>query len=395
MTRALYSCDPTHSRGRLFVQSSSAWRTEFQRDRDRIIHASAFRRLKHKTQVFVSPEGDHFRTRLTHSLEVAQIARSMARALGLNEDLTEGLALAHDLGHTAFGHAGEDALDAKMKNYGGFDHNAHALRIVTELEQRHIGFDGLNLTWETLEGLVKHNGPLHELSWGIAQYNARHDLWLDKHASLEAQVAAVADDIAYNAHDLDDGLRAGLLTLQETYAVPLIEKAAQDIFTQYGDVPIGRLVPEIVREIIGAMVFDILENTRGVLDMVKPRNADDVRNAGFQMVSFSATFAPQEQLLKTFLRREMYSHPKLQQRVTLAERVISDLFDLYFKAPQHLPLDWQSRAESGDEMARARCVADFIAGMTDRYAIKAYITHYGPLPYGSVSGDLLEDGLTI
>ncbi len=390
MTRAVYACDPATSRGRLFAQPPSEWRSEFQRDRDRIIHASAFRRLKHKTQVFVSPEGDHFRTRLTHSLEVAQIARSIARALGLDEDLTETLALAHDLGHTAFGHAGEDALDTKMTTHGGFDHNAHALRIVTELEQRHIGFDGLNLTWESLEGLIKHNGPLNNLSWGIPQYNERHDLWLDKYASLEAQVAAIADDIAYNAHDLDDGLRAGLFSLEAAYSVPIIEQAAAGICQRHGEIDIKRLVPEIVREIIGAMVQDVLQQSKANLAQMKPRHADDVRNAGRQLIGFSAAFVPQELALKSFLRDKMYHHPRLNQRVVLAERVISELFDLYFINPQHLPADWSARASTGDDAARARNVADFIAGMTDRYALKIYAKHYGPIP-----GELLEDGFLI
>ncbi len=397
MTRARYACDPQTSRGRLTPQPPSAWRSEFQRDRDRIIHASAFRRLKHKTQVFVSPEGDHFRTRLTHSLEVAQIARSMARALQLDEDLTEALALAHDLGHTAFGHAGEDALNSRMLPYGGFDHNAQALRIVTQLEQRHIGFDGLNLTWETLEGLVKHNGPLvtpaspaSGLAWGIAGYNARQDLHLSSFASLEAQVAAVADDIAYNAHDLDDGLRAGLFTLEAARSVPMVDDAAADILARNAGVSPTRLVPEIVREMIGAMIGDVLQHTSAQIAALAPQSADDVRAAGSALVGFSPGMALREHQIKLFLRDKMYHHPKLLQRIALAERVIFDLFDVFMAKPDLLPDDWQARASAGGTSEQARCIADFIAGMTDRYAIKLFNVHFGP-----VLGDLLNDGLMI
>jgi dGTPase len=397
MTLAPYACDPAASRGRLVPSAPSPWRSEFQRDRDRIIHASAFRRLKHKTQVFVSPEGDHYRTRLTHSLEVAQIARTIARQLCIDEDLTEALALSHDLGHTAFGHAGEDALNAKMTDYGGFDHNAQSLRIVTSLEQRHIDFDGLNLTWETLEGLVKHNGPLvtatrklDDLPWAIRTYNARHDLWLASYASLEAQVAAIADDIAYNAHDLDDGLRAGLFTLADARTVLVINDMYAAIDRRAADAPVERKIAELMRDLIGAMVADVLNETRQRLALLSPQSADDIRHATQAMVSFSSSFREHERHIKAFLRHHMYLNVRLARRSSLAQAVISGLFDAYMANPAQLPPHWSQLAQAAEKDAKARHIADFIAGMTDRYAVTAFENLLGPVPAA-----LREDGLTI
>jgi dGTPase len=397
MTRAPYASDPATSRGRLVPEPPSQWRTEFQRDRDRIIHASAFRRLKHKTQVFVSPEGDHYRTRLTHSLEVAQIARSISRVLQLDEDLTEALALAHDLGHTAFGHAGEDALNAKMKPFGGFDHNAQGLRIVTELEQRHIGFDGLNLTWEMLEGLVKHNGPLvtpentaDDLPWAIREYAGKQDLALGSFASLEAQVAAIADDIAYNAHDLDDGLRAGLFLLEDALTVPLIAKLFGAVTLRAADAPAPRQIAELVRDLIGRMIADVLAETKSRLAAEMPNSVGDVRSSGHAFVSFSAGFRDHERGIKAFLKRCMYHHHRLAHRSSLAESVISGLFDAYMQNPNLLPSNWHHHIADGPDEKRARHVADFIAGMTDRYALTSFQAHC------AVPGqNILDDGLNI
>jgi dGTPase len=394
MTRALYASDPARSRGRLYPESASTWRSEFLRDRDRIIHASAFRRLKHKTQVFVSPEGDHYRTRLTHSLEVAQIARTIARVLNADEDLTEALALSHDLGHTAFGHAGEDALHAKMRNFGGFDHNAQSLRIVTHLEQRHLGFDGLNLTWETLEGLVKHNGPLitatcrfEDLPWAIRDYSKLHDLHLSTYASVEAQIAAIADDIAYNAHDLDDGLRAGMFLLEDACTVPLLNDIFVQILKRAEQAQTSRLTAELMRDLIGIMVSDVLDESRRRLSEDMP---DTFRNASRPMIAFSAAFQPQERSVKTFLRQRMYQDKRLARRSALAETVISGLFDAYLAEPETLPAHWAALVAQAGEEGGTRHIADFIAGMTDRYAVTAYEKLFGHVP-----AELRDDGLTI
>jgi dGTPase len=390
---APYACDPAGTRGRLIAEPESRLRSPFQRDRDRIIHAVAFRRLKHKTQVFVSHEGDHFRTRLTHSLEVAQIARTIARALGLDEDLTEALALSHDLGHTAFGHAGEDVLQARMAAFGGFDHNGHALRIVTELEQRYPGFDGLNLSWETLEGLVKHNGPLldgpatqarlDQLPFGFRPFLESWDLELDGHASLEAQVAAISDDIAYNNHDIDDGLRAGLFTLDELLGVPMVARAWAAVERRHAGAPHGRLLAALVRDLIGMMVDDVIGQTQATLSDLRPANADAVRRAGRTIVGFSGQLAPEEQALKAFLRRAMYFHPRLLARTHKAEQVLGSLFDVLMAQPEHLPTGWLGDVAPDDRSgALARRVCDFLAGMTDRYALRAYQRWVGPLGEG-------------
>lgn len=367
---APYAADPTKTRGRLHPQEESPGRSAFQRDRDRIIHSTAFRRMKHKTQVFVSVDGDHYRTRLTHSLEVAQIARSIARRLGLDEDLTEALALAHDLGHTAFGHAGEEALSDKMAEWGGFDHNANTIRIVTLLEQRYVPFDGLNLTWETLEGLAKHNGPVLNPPWALAEYVASHDLELHTYASLEAQVAALSDDIAYNTHDVDDGLRAGLFTIEDLMVVPLVAETWERLRRQYPHAPKERLRPELIRNMVSHLVLDLLGEIGRRLEALQPQSADAVRRAGQPMAAFSSAVQPLERELKHFLRTRMYRHYKVQHSTDLAKGVIGDLFDLYLDDPMRMPPEWSSRAAVAALPERVRTVADFIAGMTDNFALK-------------------------
>ncbi|WP_370251337.1 deoxyguanosinetriphosphate triphosphohydrolase [Nioella sp.] len=374
---APYACNPDESRGRLYPEEESAFRSPFQRDRDRIIHAGAFRRLKHKTQVFVEHEGDHFRTRLTHSIEVAQVARTIARALGLNEDLTEAVALAHDLGHTPFGHTGEDALDALMAPHGGFDHNAQALKIVTSLERSYAGFDGLNLTWETLEGIAKHNGPVTgALPFALADYNARHDLELHTHASGEAQVAAVSDDIAYNNHDLADGLRAGLFTDAEAADLPIVGAAYAEVDRLFPGLDPKRRRAEALRRVFGVMVSDVIDESRARLAEAAPADVAALRGAGRPMVRFSHGLFTQLKEIRAFLFSRMYRAPsvvEMRKRVTC---VVEELFPLYMARPDLLPEEWQSDvAQAGDETARARLVADYIAGMTDRFALQQHKDH--------------------
>jgi dGTPase len=398
MTLAPYASRPERSRGRRYPEPESRTRDCFQRDRDRIVHSGAFRRLQYKTQVFVNHEGDFFRTRLTHSLEVAQIARALARNLGLNEDLTEALALAHDLGHPPFGHAGEDALRDAMKPFGGFDHNAQSLRVVTRLEERYPAFDGLNLTWETLEGVVKHNGPLRgrragesprALSYGaplsgrgakkkplpraIAEYVKRHDLELDTFAGPEAQIAAIADDIAYNNHDIEDGLRAGLFAVEDLRAVPLIGPIFARVRKKHPRLADNswraRLIHEAVRELIGAMVADLLAETRRRLAKAAPRSAEDVRRLSAPIAAFSPPMQARLKGLKEFLFVNMYRHYKLNRMTSKARRVVRDLFDLFLAEPECLPTDWRRRAGPAGSRATAELVADYIAGMTDRYAL--------------------------
>ena len=364
---------PGDSRGRLHSEPESASRTCFQRDRDRIIHSGAFRRMQYKTQVFVNHEGDFFRTRLTHSLEVAQIARSVCRSLGLDEDLAEALALAHDLGHTPFGHAGEDALKEAMEPFGGFDHNAQSLRVVTLLEQRYPSFDGLNLTWETLEGLVKHNGPIIEpIPRAIAEYVAGHDLELTTHAGPEAQVAALADDVAYNNHDIDDGLRAGLFAVADLEDVPLVGPLFDRARTAHPDLDWSRLIHEVVRQMIGAMVTDLTEETRRRLAESGAGTAAEVRALGRPVASFSEKMISNDKALKEFLHANMYRHYKLNRMTSKARRVVRDLFSLLVAEPECLPSEWRARAgaagEPGD-LETARIVADYIAGLTDRHAL--------------------------
>ena len=384
---APYACFAERTRGRLHAEAESATRTPFQRDRDRVIHAVAFRRLKHKTQVFISHEGDHYRTRLTHSLEVAQISRSIARTLQLDEDLAECVALAHDLGHPPFGHTGEDVLIECMRDYNGFDHNAQTLRLLTKLERRHAAFDGLNLTWETLEGVVKHNGPLvapdaPPLPAAIIEYADAHDLWLDTYASLEAQVAALADDIAYNNHDVDDGLRAGLFSIEEARELPLIGPAIERAFARFPNAPEAVLIAEAVSDLIGVMVGDVVAETRSALAALQPETADDVRRAGKPIVNFSESMREQLNGLREFLHENMYRHYKVNRARSQAKRIVKALFTLFFEEPETLPPEWRGRYEGANDARRARVVCDYIAGMTDRYAMMEWERLFAAKPAG-------------
>ena len=380
--RAVYACRSSTSRGRLVAEPGSPTRSAFQRDRDRIIHSNAFRRLKHKTQVFVSHEGDHFRTRLTHTIEVGQIARALARALGLDEDLAEALALAHDLGHTPFGHTGEDALHACMAGHGGFDHNAQTLRIVTRLERRYAGFDGLNLTWETLEGLVKHNGPLlgadglptaryaeEGIPAAILEYQQRQDLWLDSHASAEAQAAALADDIAYDAHDIDDGLRAGMFSIDELRAVPFLAELLDEIAALHPGLEKQRVTNELVRRVITRFVEDVIRHSQGLIAALAPADADAIRRAGAPVVAFSPAIVAADAAIKGFLYPNMYRHPRIAVIRREAADVVRDLFGHFMADPLAMPAEWAAGCETLDETRRARRIADYIAGMTDSYAL--------------------------
>ncbi|MGH1369209.1 MAG: deoxyguanosinetriphosphate triphosphohydrolase [Maritimibacter sp.] len=381
---ATFACKPNESRGRLYPESESAFRSPFQRDRDRIIHASAFRRLKHKTQVFVEHEGDYYRTRLTHSIEVAQVARTIAGVLGFDEYLTEAVALAHDLGHTPFGHTGEDALDAMMKPYGGFDHNAQALRIVTSLERHYAQWDGLNLTWEALEGIAKHNGPVvGALPYALAEYDAHHDLELGTYASGEAQVAAISDDVAYNNHDLHDGLRAGLFTVEEICELPIIGACFGEVDRLYPGLEASRRQHEALRRVFGVMVEDVLTTSKRLIGELNPASAQDIRAAGHAVVQFSpALFADLKQI-RAFLFARMYRAPSVVAMRARVTRVIEDLFPLFMREPWHLPVAWRAELpEQGDTTALARYVADYIAGMTDRFAFETHakLTAAGELP---------------
>ncbi len=377
------ACDPRGSRGRLHRESEAATRTVYQRDRDRIIHCGAFRRLKYKTQVFVYSEGENYRTRLTHSLEVAQIARSLARFMGLPEDIAAALALAHDLGHTCFGHAGEDALKECMADYNGFDHNAQSLRIVTKLEQRYAAFDGLNLTWETLEGLVKHNGPIvgedtQPVPLAITEYNAGHDLELATWPGAEAQVAAVSDDIAYNAHDFDDGLRAGLFALDQVMDLPVVGTAFKVVATRHPGLDRNRLIHESLRAVIAAMVDDIIAETYRRFSALKPVSAEGVRALGAPLVGFSVGMAADVRVLKDFLFSHMYRHTKVNRMTSKARRVVKNLFELLFTEPQLLPEDWRDDTIAPGSLKTARRVADYIAGMTDRFALDEHARLFDP-----------------
>jgi dGTPase len=389
--RAVFACNPDLSRGRQMAEPPSRSRSAFRRDCDRVIHSTAFRRLKHKTQVFVFHEGDHYRTRLTHSLEVAQIARAVARQLGLDEDLTETLALAHDLGHPPFGHAGERALDECLRDFRGFDHNAQALRVVTLLERRYPDFDGLNLTWETLEGIVKHNGPLFGpdgvpteryretgVPQGIADFVEVYDLELSTYASLEAQVAALADDIAYNAHDIDDGLRAGLFTLADLERVPLLAEILGGIEHHYSALDEHRRGAALVRELISQLINDLVDETTRRLEAAAPRSADDVRRRSAPMAAFSAAASAHEREIKDFLWNHMYRHERVMKIMREAADVVRDLFAFYRQNPGELPPDWS--AGEMDAIAVARRVGDFIAGMTDRFALTEHARIFKSTP---------------
>ena len=372
--QAIFAADPTGTRGRLFLEAESAHRTPFHRDRDRIIHSSAFRRLKHKTQVFVEHEGDYFRTRLTHSIEVAQVARTLANALGLNQELAEAVALAHDLGHTPFGHTGEDVMDELMQPYGGFDHNAQALKIVTSLERSYAEFDGLNLTWETLEGIAKHNGPVDEpLPYALAEYNAEHDLELNTHACAEAQVAALADDIAYNNHDLHDGLRAGLFKDDEVAALPLVGPCFTEVDKKYPDLDLRRRRNEALRRFFGVMVEDVLRVTHDNLVNLDPQSAHDIRIAGRPMAQFSTELWAELKQVREFLFTRMYRAPSVVAMRKDVSAKVRVLFPHFMEKPYLLPREWQVEfAHSPDEQNIARVVCDYIAGMTDRFALQQY-----------------------
>jgi dGTPase len=391
--RAPFASDPGKSRGRLHCEPTSPTRNAFRRDCDRIIHSTAFRRLAHKTQVFVFHEGDHFRTRLTHTLEVTQIARSLARSLGLDEDLSEALSLAHDLGHPPFGHAGERALDRCLAASGGFDHNAQSLRVVTALERRYIGFDGLNLCWETLEGLVKHNGPLmlrdgsptpryreRGVPQAIELYGKRRDLELWSFASAEAQIAAIADDIAYDAHDIDDGLRADFFSLGDLADVPFVREILGDIAVQHGKVDATRLVHELIRRMITQMIEDVIAETRNRLSALSARSADDVRHAARAVGAFSPAMAEADRAIKGFLHARMYRHSRIMRIMNDAERVIFELFTRYVADPEIIPAGWAHAGQGDDPACAERRIADFIAGMTDRYALVEHARLFDSTP---------------
>ncbi|MEP2530637.1 deoxyguanosinetriphosphate triphosphohydrolase [Shimia sp.] len=371
---APYASDPENVRGRRFPEEESDFRSCFQRDRDRIIHASAFRRLKHKTQVFVEHEGDYFRTRLTHSIEVAQVARTIAGVLGLNQELTEAVALAHDLGHTPFGHTGEDALNALMAPYGGFDHNAQAVRIVTMLERHYAEFDGLNLTWETLEAIAKHNGPVAgELPYALADYNVEHDLELHTHASAEAQVAALSDDIAYNNHDLHDGLRAGLFSEKEICDLPIVGAAYEAVDQLYPALDPIRRRHEALRRVFGVMVSDVIDTSRELLAQSEACSVEEIRHYGAPVVQFSPALWSDLKVIRSFLFTRMYRAPSVVKMREDVTKVVEDLFPLFLADPMLLPKRWHpDLRRCTDETAIARKVSDYIAGMTDRFALQEH-----------------------
>ena len=372
--RASFASDPALTRGRLIPEEESTFRSCFQRDRDRIIHASAFRRLKHKTQVFIEHEGDYYRTRLTHSIEVAQVARTIAGALGLNAELTEAVALAHDLGHPPFGHTGEDALEALMAPYGGFDHNAQAIRIVTHLERHYADFDGLNLTWDTLEGLAKHNGPVTgELPWALAAYERQHDLELETFASAEAQVAAIADDVAYNHHDLHDGLRAELFSTDELAELPILKQNFADVDRLYPGLNYYRRRHEALRRFFGVLVEDVISVARHRLAEMKPETATDIRMAGRTLIQFSDPVFQDLKVIRAFLFDRMYRAPSVVIMRKQVTQVVEDLFPYFCTHTDQLPKQWRKDVEDADDdTALARIVSDYISGMTDRFALQEH-----------------------
>ena len=388
---APFACQPDQSRGRLFPEGMSSFRSPFQRDRDRIIHSSAFRRLKHKTQVFVEHEGDYYRTRLTHSIEVAQVARTIAGVLALNTDLAEAIALAHDLGHTPFGHTGEDAMERLMAPFGGFDHNAQALRIVTRLERHYAGFDGLNLTWECLEGIAKHNGPVTgpnadarhagPLPHALAEVNAAWDLELDTHASAEAQVAAIADDVAYSHHDLHDGLRSGLFTEADLADLPVTGPAFAEVDRLYPGLDRMRRRHEALRRVFGRMVEDVIAVAQNRLASAQPRSVEEIRHMGTTIIRFSKPLYQDLKAVRSFLFHRMYRAPSVMEVRARVTRVIDDLFPLFLQEPGLLPPEWQADvAAARDQTALARVVADYVAGMTDRFAIQEHARLMGCAP---------------
>jgi len=370
---APYACKPEKSRGRLHKEAESQGRSPYQRDRDRIIHSTAFRRLEYKTQVFVYHEGDHYRTRLTHSLEVAQLSRSIARELGLNEDLAEAVALAHDLGHPPFGHAGEEALQEVMAEFGGFDHNAQTIRVLTNLERKYAEFDGLNLTWECLEGVAKHNGPIKDKKpRAMAEYAKKHDLEFHTHAGLEAQVASLADDIAYNNHDIEDGLRAGLFKINDLLDLPLAGDFFKEVMKKYPAIEEGRLIHEAKRRLINTMVKDLVTQTRENIKKGNIQTAEDARNMGKKTAVMSESMEKKYRVIKEFLYQNMYKHYKVNRMTSKARRVVRELFTFFQNEPECLPSSWREKARGKTEQKRAEIVADFIAGMTDRFALEEH-----------------------
>ena len=375
--RAPFAEDAAKSRGRKIAEPESRTRTPFARDRDRIIHSTAFRRLKEKTQVFVAHEGDHYRTRLTHSLEVAQVARTLATAMGLEADLAETIALAHDLGHPPFGHAGEDELDNQMEAFGGFDHNVQTFRVVSKLERRYPRWDGLNLTWETLEGIIKHNGPVTEKlskpSWkAVVDFDKGFDLGLGTWASAEAQVAALADDIAYNNHDVDDGVAAGVFHLKELLDVPLIGPILHGVFQEYPDLDPGIIRMEAVRRMIGVMADDVIAETGRRVAVAKVDTADSVRHLDHAVVAFSRDMLEDLGALREFLLSRMYRHWRVNRTRSQARRILAEMFQLFMAEPDVMPTEWFARAQNRDPAGRGRVVCDYIAGMTDRFAIEEH-----------------------
>ena len=373
MTSASYAAHQATSRGRRFAEQPSCYRSEYQRDRDRILHSRAFRRLMHKTQVFATVHGDHHRTRMTHSLEVAQIARTIARSLALDEDLAEAIALAHDLGHTPFGHTGEKVLDEAMAPWGGFSHNIQTFRILTQLESPYAAFDGLNLTWETLEGVVKHNGPLlSAVPPAIAHYNRLQDLEVNSFPGVEAQVASLADDIAYNGHDLDDGLRMGLFTLDDLAGAPVAAEAILEVRERWPDAPLVRKIHEIMRRIIDVQVRDLVETSRASLADVRLQSAEDVRWHDSPVIGFSKAFGEAASGLKAWLYTNMYCHDRLRGQARDAGTILGGLFSVFRDDPQRLPVEWKERLDGCGEAGRMRLVADYLAGMTDRFAHKEH-----------------------
>ena len=384
LTLAPYATDPAKSRGRLVPESGCDMRNPHQRDRDRIIHSVGFRRLEYKTQVFVNHEGDHYRTRLTHSLEVAQIARGLSRCLGLNEDLAEALALAHDLGHPPFGHAGEEGLNAVMKDFGGFDHNAQTIRILTHLENRYADFDGLNLTWEVLEGIAKHNGPLvgqaksKPLPRVLKAYAEQQDLELHSFASLEAQVAAIADDIAYNNHDIDDGLRAGFFRLEDLEMLPMLGELIKEQRMSHPMLSVQRQANEVIRRLVNRMVADVRQNTQARIAKFRIASPDHVRHAGEQIVQFSPEMELVNKSVKSFLFKHMYRHYKVNRMTSKAKRVVGDLFTYFHKEPNCLPPVWYSQTDGAGTLSTAHVIADFIAGMTDRFSLEEHARLFDP-----------------
>jgi len=373
MPLAPFATSPADSRGRLYPEQESATRTCYSRDRDRIIHSSAFRRLKHKTQVFVQHEGDYYRTRLTHSIEVAQLARSLARGFAVDEDLAEAVALAHDLGHTPFGHSGEEALNAVTGDIGGFDHNAHALRLITKLEHRYADFDGLNLTWETLEGLVKHNGPITGIVPGpIAGFDQRWSLDLQNWPGLEAQIAALADDIAYINHDIDDGLRAGLFEVDDLIAAPLAGSHAEAVRARYGELELSRFIGELIRTLMSALTDDVREETGKRLRLTKPQSAAAIRHHQGVLAAFSEPMLHEVKALKRFLFERMYRHPRVMGPMEEAQKVVTGLFEVLAADPKLLPPDWMAQCGDGGDSSTRRVVRDYIAGMTDNFALAEF-----------------------